>query len=133
MKIYNIYHKGIHTISDLSFVLPDHSININPDTKKSNANNANLVHIRIYQRTSRRYITTIEDLVMDIDMMSKMTKAMKKKFSCNGCVKDLKSSNEDKAKLKKIISLTGDQRDNIKDFLVKHKIVEESQIKTHGF
>lgn len=85
------------------------------------------VHIRIYQRTSRRYITTIEDLNTDLDL-KRITKIMKRKFSCNGCVKTLKDKSS-----KEIISLTGDQRENVKNFLTTNNIVEEKQIKVHGF
>jgi translation initiation factor 1 len=53
---------------------------------------------------------------------------MKKEFSCNGCVKELKQDTS-----KKIISLSGDQRENVKSFLIKYKILEEKQIKIHGF
>ncbi len=36
-------------------------------------------------------------------------------------------------KVDNTIKLSGDQRDNIKEFLIKTKLVNEDQIKIHGF
>ena len=86
------------------------------------------IHIRIFQRTSRKYITIIEDLdIIDTQIdLNKIVKYMKKTFFCNGSIKKTKDG-------KTIINLKGDQRDNIKKILLDKKIVKESQIKIHGF
>lgn len=87
-----------------------------------------LVHIRVYQRKSRKYVTTIEGIPRDLKLKP-IVKYMKKKFSCSGVIKtELKNDVE-----KSIIQLSGDQRDNISNFLVDKKIVEKRQIKVHGF
>lgn len=140
-------------ITDLNIILPVKSAQVElfqqTQTSSSSQNNEllqtesplNYIHIRIYQRKSRKYITTIEDLMtlpvenkdgstrLTIDHLTKMTKIMKKMFSCSGVVKEASKQDSEN----KIISLSGDQRENIKKFLISNKIVNEKQIKIHGF
>lgn len=122
-------------MSDLNIILPVQSVNLlqsslshkeSDDLLKSNPS-VDIIHIRIYQRKSRKYITTIEGLPNDLDL-KKIIKVMKKSYSCNGVVK--KSGKDDG---KQIISLTGDQREKVKSYLISQGIVEEKQIKVHGF
>lgn len=87
--------------------------------------NTNEIHIRVYQRKSRKYVTTVNDLPEGLDL-KKMVKFMKKNFSCNGVIKKDDSD-------KKVVHLTGDQRDNILKFLLDNKIAERREIKIHGF
>lgn len=87
-----------------------------------------LIHIRVYQRKSRKYVTTIEGMPDDLKLKN-VVKYMKKNFSCSGVIKkgtknDIETS---------IIQLSGDQRNNIEAFLIKQKIAEKRQIKIHGF
>tara|TARA_B110000014_G_C19609061_1_gene322483 strand:+ start:79 stop:396 length:318 start_codon:yes stop_codon:yes gene_type:complete len=83
------------------------------------------VHIRIQQRNGRKCITTIQGLPEEADL-KKLTKHAKRTFSCNGAV----VIDEEEGK---IIQLQGDQRENIKKFLIKENLVEETDIKIHGF
>lgn len=77
------------------------------------------------QRNGRKCITTAQGLAEDLDT-KRILKAFKKNFSCNGAiVKD--------DELGDIIQLSGDQRMNIKQFLVDQEICTEAQLQLHGF
>jgi len=83
------------------------------------------VDIRIFQRNRRQYVTTIEGLGhTDLDV-KKLKKYMTKEFTCGGSIVNDNGN--------KIISLQGDQRDRVKNFLIREKILSLSQIKIHGF
>lgn len=86
------------------------------------------VHIRCFQRTSRKYVTTIEGLDEDLSLR-KIAKYMRKTFHCQA---DVFRVEQDGIKMK-IIKLQGDQRDNAKKFLVEENIISEKRIKVHGF
>lgn len=86
----------------------------------------NIVHIRIQQRNSKKTITTIEGLDTSIDL-KKLLKYIKKQFNCNGSIIKIEEDNIN------IIQLQGDQRENIKNFLIKENIISEDFIKIHGF
>ena len=90
-----------------------------------NEKKQNIVHIRIQQRNAKKTITTIEGLDTSIDF-KKIVKYIKKKFNCNGSIIRTEDDID-------IIQLQGDQRENIKNFLIKENIVSEDFIKIHGF
>ena len=83
------------------------------------------IHIRIQQRNGRKCITTVQGLPDEIDL-KKLMKHAKKAFNCNGAV----ITDEEEGM---IIQLQGDQRENMKRFITKENIAEESEIKIHGF
>lgn len=83
----------------------------------------NKVHIRKTQRNGRKCITTVEGLENDLDK-KKITKALKKIFKCNGAL--MKDDNE-----QDVIQLSGDQRNNVKDFLTSEQINYESDVVIH--
>ena len=85
----------------------------------------NIVHIRIQQRNAKKTITTIEGLDSSIDI-KKLMKYIKKKFNCNGSIIKTEDNID-------IIQLQGDQRDNMKNFLIKENIISKDFIKVHGF
>lgn len=78
------------------------------------------IHLRIQQRNGRKCITIIEGLEDDLDL-KRICRAMRNAFSCNGNVKD------------DIIQLQGDQRENIKEWLVIQEITTKDNIIVHGF
>jgi translation initiation factor 1 len=83
------------------------------------------VHVRVQQRNGRKSLTTVQGLADDLDI-KRILKAFKKNFSCNGAlVKD--------DELGEIIQLSGDQRTNVREFLVDQEICTEGQIVLHGF
>lgn len=88
------------------------------------------IHIKIKKRTGRTHLTSVEGLDklerpegMKLDIfLKKLTSKLKKKFICGAFIEE-----------NNIITLNGDHRDAIKDFLVKEKFATEQQIKVHGF
>lgn len=88
----------------------------------------NKYHIRVQQRNGRKCITTLDGLEEDLDL-KRICRAMRNKFSCNGNV----SKKEDGME---IIQLQGDQRENIKQWLLEQEIIlknEADRIVIHGF
>ncbi len=87
--------------------------------------NREVVHIRIQKRSGRKNITTISGLNQDLDF-PRLLKAFKKSFKCIGALdvqKDVVIA----------ITLSGDQRDNVKNFLLKEEIIlDENCIIIHG-
>lgn len=83
-------------------------------------------HVRVVQRNARKYITTIEGLPENFKL-KKILKVMKKEFSCNGSVQKDKKTDKD------VIQLSGDQREKVRDCLVKYNIMDKDAIKVHGF
>uniref|UniRef100_A0A915L758 SUI1 domain-containing protein n=1 Tax=Romanomermis culicivorax TaxID=13658 RepID=A0A915L758_ROMCU len=84
-----------------------------------------LIHIRIQQRTGRKTITTVQGIATEYDL-KKIVRYLKKEYNCNGTVVEHPEYGE-------VIQLTGDQRQNIREFLVKVGIVKEENCKVHGF
>mmetsp|Transcript_18729 Transcript_18729/g.26555 ORF Transcript_18729/g.26555 Transcript_18729/m.26555 type:complete len:110 (-) Transcript_18729:156-485(-) len=91
----------------------------------ANANSSDKVHVRVQQRNGRKCITTVAGLADDLDV-KRICKAFKKNFSCNGAVQKDEEAGE-------VIQLSGDQRTNVKAFLVDQEICHSSQIVLHGF
>jgi len=103
------------------------SFNVFDDNMQINMPSMNKIHIRIQQQGSR-YITIIQDLDEDLDF-KRICKDMRKKFSCNGNV-----VNDEK--IGEIIQLQGDQRDNVKEWLLVNEILTTNNIDRliiHGF
>jgi translation initiation factor 1 len=89
----------------------------------------NKYHIRVQQRNGRKCITTLDGLEEDLDL-KRICKAMREAFSCNGNVK-MKEDEETG-----VIQLQGDQRENIKQWLLDMEIIlknEADRIVVHGF
>ncbi|KAL3807168.1 hypothetical protein ACHAXA_002647, partial [Cyclostephanos tholiformis] len=89
------------------------------------ASQGDKVHVRVQQRNGRKCITTIAGLADDLDI-KRICKAFKKNFSCNGAVQ----KDEDD---KEVIQLSGDQRTNVKEFLVDQEICHSDAVVLHGF
>lgn len=88
----------------------------------------NRYHIRIQQRNGKKAITTLAGLEEDLDT-KRICKYMRKAFNCNGNVKKGEFDED-------IIQLQGDQRENIKQWLLDQEIVEKQdslRIIVHGF
>jgi len=86
---------------------------------------ADKVHVRVQQRNGRKCITTVAGLADDLDV-KRICKAFKKNFSCNGAVQKDEDAGE-------VIQLSGDQRTNVKSFLVDQEICHSEAIVLHGF
>jgi translation initiation factor 1 len=87
------------------------------------------IHVR-FQKTGPRSITLIEGLDEDLDL-KRIAKAMKKGFSCASSI------HIDEKTTESYIKLQGDHRDNVREWLLKEKIVEASEAKeriiVHGY
>jgi translation initiation factor 1 len=86
------------------------------------------VHIRVQQRNGKKCITSVQGLDEDLDQ-KRICKHMRKVFNCNGNVIDDKDRGE-------IIQLQGDQRDNVRIFLLEQTVLEaheKDRIVVHGF
>lgn len=90
-----------------------------------NSLNESKVHIRMQQRNGKKCITIIQGMAEDLDL-KKILKYLKKTFQCNGCISDDEKYGE-------IIQLTGDQKENVKDFLIQEQIYIEENIVVHGY
>ena len=85
------------------------------------------IHIRVFQRKTNKYITTVEHLDQTLDL-KKLLKKMKDKFHCNGSI----SYQKDCVSKDKIIQLSGDKRNDVIYFLVSNNICKKESIKIHG-
>ena len=86
--------------------------------------NQKVIHIRLQQRNGRKSLTIIQGLDESIDF-EKIIKSFKKEFCCNGfIVKD--------KQLGAVVQLQGDQRENVKNFLIQKEISCEKFITIHG-
>ncbi len=89
----------------------------------------NKYHIRVQQRNGRKCITSLDGLEEDLDL-KRICKAMRNCFSCNGNV--VMKEGEDTG----VIQLQGDQRENIKQWLLDMEIILKSEVDrivVHGF
>jgi len=83
------------------------------------------VHIRIQQRNGRKTITTVQGIDDKYDKR-KIVRCIKKYYNCNGTTIEDEQYGE-------VIQLTGDQRQNVADFLSTVKLAKKDNIKVHGF
>ena len=100
----------------------------NFDFGKDNSIVKNKYHIRVQQRNGKKCITTLDGLEEDLDL-KRICKAMREAFSCNG---NVKMKDEDLG----VIQLQGDQRENMKQWLLDQEIIlknEVDRIVVHGF
>ncbi|CCI40166.1 hypothetical protein ABG067_000685 [Albugo candida] len=95
------------------------------DAEDVSTSSGDKVHVRVQQRNGRKCLTTVQGLASDLDLR-RILKAFKQNFSCNGAIRKHK-------KMGFIIQLSGDQRLNIKRFVVEEEICVPSQIVMHGF
>jgi translation initiation factor 1 len=88
----------------------------------------NKYHIRVQQRNGRKCITTLDGLEEDLDL-KRICKAMRNCFSCNG---NIVMKEDDTG----VIQLQGDQRENIKQWLLDQEVILKSEVDrivVHGF
>lgn len=86
-----------------------------------------VAHLRIQKRNGRKNITTICGLEQDLDF-PKILRALKKRYKCIGSLDVDEKTNDVIA-----IRLSGDQRENVKNFLLTEQIIpDENNIIVHG-
>ncbi|KAI0985037.1 hypothetical protein GJ496_009702 [Pomphorhynchus laevis] len=102
-----------------------------PDANRESENTvagggkSSLIHIRIQQRTGRKLVTTVQGIPQELDL-KKINKYFRKTFSCLGTVVNHSEYGE-------VVQLSGDQRENVCNFLSNGLNIPVDQIKVHGF
>lgn len=80
------------------------------------------VHLRVFKRNNKKCVTTIEGLRYEIVGPSKkFIPKFKRELACNGSIKE------------GVITFQGDQRQKIKQILIREKMADEKHIVIHGF
>ena len=82
----------------------------------------NPVTIQVQKRSGTKYITSIVGLADDLDI-EKIMAHLKKTYKCNGFISD-------DPKNGKVITLTGDQKENVYHFLINEQIYKKNEILT---
>ena len=94
------------------------------------------VHVRTQQRNGRKCITTVAGLANDLDV-KRICKAFKKNFNCSGAIRKIAEDEGDNnfvgAANGDAIQLSGDQRNNVRMFLVDNEICRPEDIVVHGY
>ena len=83
------------------------------------------IHIRIQQRNGKKSITTVSGLPSTLNFKNTL-KIFKKSLNCNGCV----ATDEEGGQ---VIQVQGDQRFNIKSYILENNISLQEDIIVHGF
>jgi translation initiation factor 1 len=82
------------------------------------------VTITVQKRNGRKCITTVIGMANDLDL-PKIVSYFKKKYSCNGSIiKD--------EKFGEVITLSGDQKENMYNFLINEEINKREDIIVKG-
>ncbi|RZC50121.1 hypothetical protein C5167_018543 [Papaver somniferum] len=88
--------------------------------------NGDYVHIRVQKRNGEKRLTTVEGLKKELNYEN-ILKQFKKEFGCNGNIVTQYKE------VSRVIQLQGDQRKNIRYFIVKAGVADRDYIKLHGF
>ena len=94
------------------------------DNKDDEDNKEKNVTIRVQQRNGKKCITIITGIAEDLDL-DKILKYLKKTYSCNGSI-----CNDEK--FGEIITLSGDQKENVYNFFIKEEIYKKDCIIIKG-
>ena len=78
------------------------------------------IYIKYVKRNGAKCITLVEGLESDLDIKA-LTKAFKKQFNCNASIQKDKYDYD-------VIQLSGDQRNNVKNFLIEQEIKNPFEI-----
>jgi translation initiation factor 1 len=114
--------------SDNIIFMPTGTMGLNFQNQFEESVQSQKIHVR-FQKTGPRSITIVEGLDDDLDLR-RISKAMKKNFNCSASIHSDKAGNE-------VIQLQGDQRENVKAWLLEHEILTQQSAKErlvlHGF
>ena len=89
-----------------------------------NAKDNSKIHVRVQQRNGKKCQTIITGIAEDLDT-DKILKYLKKKYSCNGYITDDEKFGE-------VITLSGDQKENVYNFFIKEEIYKKDCIIIKG-
>ncbi len=79
------------------------------------------IHVRVQQLNKKSFITTIAHMDDDLDL-KRISRAMARAFSCSGTIIQNKEYGE-------VIQLSGDQRENVKAWLIEMQILTPAEAK----
>lgn len=82
------------------------------------------VTIQVQKRSGSKHITSIIGLADDLDL-EKIMAHLKKTYKCNGFISD-------DPRIGKVITLTGDQKENVYKFLISEQIYKKDEIQMKG-
>lgn len=94
------------------------------DDKDDKDDEKKYVTIRVQQRNGKKCLTIITGIAEDLDT-DKILKYLKKKYSCNGYITDDEKFGE-------VITLSGDQKENVYNFFIKEEIYKKDCIIIKG-
>jgi len=118
----------MNSSNDNTIFSPTGDIHFNFQNQIEDAVQGQKIHVR-FQKTGPRSITIVEGLDDDLDLR-RISKAMKKQFNCSASIHSDKAGNE-------VIQLQGDQRENVKVWLLENEILTAKQAQDrlvlHGF
>jgi len=122
-SVFVVYMSGLE---DIDNIIPGGTFDAfaDADNQVQAVTNKQYVHIRTQQRNGRKSLTTVQGLDKKFEY-SKVLKAFKKKFNCNGTIVD-------DPEYGNVIQLQGDQRQNVSQFLTEEGICKKDIIKIHG-
>ena len=99
-------------------------MNIDLFDKENDLFGSSKVTISVEKRNGRKCITNVIGMAEDLDL-SKILSYLKKTYSCNGSIiKD--------ATYGEVLSFTGDQKENIYNFLIDEEIYKKDDIIIKG-
>jgi len=84
----------------------------------------NTVTISVQKRNGRQCITSVTGMAEDLDL-KKIISYLKKKYNCNGSIIKDEQFGE-------VITLTGDQKENVYNFLIGEEINKKDEIIIKG-
>jgi translation initiation factor 1 len=84
----------------------------------------NIVTISVQKRNGKKCITSVIGMAEDLDL-KKIISYIKKKFSCNGSIVIDEEYGE-------VMIFTGDQKENIYNFLIDQEINKKEEITLRG-
>ena len=83
------------------------------------------VQVRMKQRNGKKSVTTVEGMHPQLDY-PRLLRAMKRQFQCNGSIQEDKKGD-------KVLQFSGDQRANVRDFILSEEMYTSGEIILHGY
>ena len=121
MELENIENNYYNNINITLYII---IMNNNPFDKENDLFGSSKVTISVEKRNGRKCITNVIGMADDLDL-SKILSYLKKTYSCNGSIiKD--------ATYGEVLSFTGDQKENIYNFLIDEEIYKKDDIIIKG-
>lgn len=102
------------------------NIDFNTTTATTVTNTTDKVHIRVFKRSARKYITIVEGLDQTLDFKGILKKLRKEVLFCNGKVE------KDKETEIQTFKLQGDHQEKLIEFFTSELSIKKDDIVVHG-